>query len=237
VLLGRRNQSRSDVSLRAAQQAAISAGLHIGSSSDLCHCCTFPPVLHVAAVILQFLARPDQYVADHALRLPARPIATPASHLDYAHSPTRRQKLHVLTRRSKPIIHRSYSQVSAQSGRPSIAMATFGRETLQLQVYHHAVLPRHVPGREDRNLYRVESELLRRLIDAVKLLVPHTPLDDLAGIDAIRLALSTCSALNIEGKIDRAMLIKEMRQLEAKRVLILHVTEQNAALLVYPHVR
>jgi hypothetical protein len=116
-------------------------------------------------------------------------------------------------------------------------MAGFGRETLLLQLYHHAVLPRHVPGREDKNIYRVDSELLRRLSDAVKSLVPHTPLDDLADIDAARLALATCSTLNVDGKIDRTMLIKEMRQLEANQQLILHATEQNAALLVYPQNR
>jgi hypothetical protein len=116
-------------------------------------------------------------------------------------------------------------------------MADFGRETLLSQIYQHAVLPRHVPGREDKNLYRVESELLRRFSHAVKSLVPHTPLEDLADIDAVRLALTTCSTLNVDGKIDRTMLIKEMRQLVSNQGLILHITEQNAALLVYLHVK
>jgi hypothetical protein len=127
--------------------------------------------------------------------------------------------------------------VSARSGTPPIAMANFGRETLLVQLYQHAVLPRQVSGREDKDLYRIESELLRRLSDAVKSLVPHTPLEDLADIDAVRLALTTCSALNVDGKIDRTMLIKEMRQLVSNQELILHVTEQNAALLIYPHTR
>jgi hypothetical protein len=116
-------------------------------------------------------------------------------------------------------------------------MASSGRETLLLQLYHHTVLPRNVPGRENKNLYQIEGGLVRRLADAVKLLVPHAPLGDLPSIDAIRLALSTCGSLNVDGKIDQNLLIKELRQLDAKQALILHVTEQNAALLVYQHQR
>lgn len=118
-------------------------------------------------------------------------------------------------------------------------MASFGRETPRLlaQLYNHVVLPRNVPGSEDRNLYNIESELVRRLTRAVKSLAEHASLDDLPSLDAVRLAFSTCGALNIEGKIDRTLLIKEMRQLDGQQALILHVTEQNAALLIYPHTR
>jgi hypothetical protein len=116
-------------------------------------------------------------------------------------------------------------------------MAAFGREALHVRLYHHVVLPRNVPGREDNNLYDIEMELVKRLTNAVKFLVPHAPFEDLSCMDAIRLALSTCSALNVDGKIDRTMLIKELRQLQSQQVLILYVTEQNAALLIYYHTK
>lgn len=112
-------------------------------------------------------------------------------------------------------------------------MAASGQEELLLMLYHHVVLPREVPGQEDRNLYQIESELLRRLTEAVKVLATHTPLNDLPFIDTLRLGLATCSSLNVDGKIDKHMLVKELRQLEAKHILILHVTEQNAGLLIY----
>ncbi|KAH4992263.1 hypothetical protein HBI76_045890 [Parastagonospora nodorum] len=73
------------------------------------------------------------------------------------------------------------------------------------QLYHHTVLPRDVPGREDRNLYCAESELATRLTDAVKSLVPHAPLDDLPCIDAVRLALTTCGSINVDGKMERSI--------------------------------
>ncbi|KAH4934580.1 hypothetical protein HBI79_087720 [Parastagonospora nodorum] len=114
-------------------------------------------------------------------------------------------------------------------------MAAFGHAALLTQLYHHTVLPRDVPEREDKNLYRAESELVTRLTDAVKSLVPHAPLDDLPCIDAVRLALTTCGSINVEGKIDKTLLIKALQQLEARQALILHVTGQNAALLIYRH--
>jgi hypothetical protein len=116
-------------------------------------------------------------------------------------------------------------------------MAAFGHAALLMQLYHHTVLPRDVPGREDKNLYLAESELVTRLTEAVKSLVLHAPLDDLPCIDAVRLALTTCGSINVEGKIDKILLIKALQQLEARQALILHVTGQNAALLIYRHAR
>jgi hypothetical protein len=115
-------------------------------------------------------------------------------------------------------------------------MAHFQREPLLQQVYHHVVLPRDVPGREDGNLHRIDAEIARRLTDSVKQLVCHAPSEDFAKLDAIRLMLSTCGSLNVEGKIDRNLLVRELRQLEDRQALVLHVTEQNAALLIYRHV-
>lgn len=114
-------------------------------------------------------------------------------------------------------------------------MAAYGDESLLLHTYHHVVLPRDVPGREDSHLYQVEAEITRRLINATKQLALHAPPDDLAKLDTIRLMLSTCGALNVEGKIDKDMLAKELQQLENRQALVLHVTEQNAALLIYRH--
>ena len=114
-------------------------------------------------------------------------------------------------------------------------MADSSCEALLQHIYHHVVLPRNVPGREDSNLHQVEVEITRRLINATKQFTLHAPLDDLAKLGTIRLMLSTCGALNVEGKIDKNMLAKELQQLEDRQALVLHVTEQNAALLIYRH--
>jgi len=82
-------------------------------------------------------------------------------------------------------------------------------------------------------LYEIETEIAQRLTEAVKQLASHAPVGDLANLDMIRLMLSTCHSLNVDGKIDKNMLLRELRQLEVRQALVLHVTEQNAALLVY----
>lgn len=113
-------------------------------------------------------------------------------------------------------------------------MAAFGRDTL-LELYHHVVLPRDVPGSEHRELWEVENDMAARLVEATKTVSQYAPLDDLPSMDAIRLVLSTCKSLHVDGKVDKHLLLKELHDLHAPHALILHITEQNAALLVYPH--
>jgi hypothetical protein len=116
-------------------------------------------------------------------------------------------------------------------------MATSKRSQFLQSLYHHIVLPRAVPGCEDSNLFSIEADLLDRLTAAVKALIPHLPLNNQAIVDSVRLSLSTAKALNVEGKIDKHILAKELQNLSGKNMLILHVTEQNAGLLVYRQAR
>lgn len=115
-------------------------------------------------------------------------------------------------------------------------MVPSGSEALLLQLYYHIVLPRGVPRKEDTGLDQIESQLAARLTDALKALMQHAPLGDHAYLDAARLALSTCRALNAGRYIQKDLLIKELQQLDAQQALILHISEQNAALLIYQHV-
>jgi hypothetical protein len=136
---------------------------------------------------------------------------------------------------SRLVTHRATAR-EQPAARPPSAMAYLQREPLLQQVYQHVVLPRDVPGHEDGNLHQIDAEIARRLIDAVKQLVNHAPTEDFAKLDAIRLMLSTCGSLNVEGMIDKAALTTAFQQLEGRQALVLHVTEQNAALLIYRHV-
>lgn len=112
-------------------------------------------------------------------------------------------------------------------------MASTGWEHLLLQLYHHVILPRKVPSQEDKCLADIQDDLAARLCDAVKSVIQHAPLDDHSSLDALRLALSTCRTLNANRAINSDVLCKGLQQLSAKQALILHVTEQNAALFVY----
>ncbi|ORX94071.1 hypothetical protein BCR34DRAFT_608383 [Clohesyomyces aquaticus] len=112
-------------------------------------------------------------------------------------------------------------------------MATTTRGAFLTSLYHHVVLPRQTPGKEDSNLNKVDAALLDHLLDAVKALVPLVPLPHQQALDAVRLALSTCKVLNVEGKVDKTLLSRELGRLGRKDALILYINEQNAGLLIY----
>lgn len=116
-------------------------------------------------------------------------------------------------------------------------MATSTRGEFLQQVYHHVVLPRDVPGREDHNLSFIEAEILERLIHAVEDIIPCLPYNDQPRVDSVRLTLTTAKALNVYGKIDKRMLVEELRNFEGSHMFVLFVSEQNAALLVYRKAR
>jgi len=101
-----------------------------------------------------------------------------------------------------------------------------------LQQYYHVALPRELPGHEDSSLSAVESALLMRFIDAVKALNSLVPLQHFSSVDAIRLSLVVSQTLN-DGRVSKNLLEKEMQELKGKHALVIHVTEQNAALLIY----
>ncbi|KAF2276617.1 uncharacterized protein EI97DRAFT_450390 [Westerdykella ornata] len=107
------------------------------------------------------------------------------------------------------------------------------RAELQLELFHHICLPRDVPGHQSDSMERVDAELLHRLIQAVKAIAPFLPLEHHGSVDAVRIALTTAKLLNVEAEMDRKILLKEFRELDARNSLILFIAEQNAAILIY----
>jgi hypothetical protein len=121
-------------------------------------------------------------------------------------------------------------QQALKNAMGSIARVPF----LELQQYNHIALPRNVPGREDSNLQRVEGALLQRMLDAVARLTPHIAEDIAPHVQGLRGTLLACQVLNVDGTIGKAALIKELRDLDHGKMLVLHIAPQNCALLVYP---
>jgi len=109
--------------------------------------------------------------------------------------------------------------------------------TRLLDVYFHAALPRDVPSKETANLHAIEDELTDRFLDAVKIFMRFVPLDHQSLVDVLRLALTTSKALNVGGKIDKHVLVDQLRQLDGNKALLLHVVEQNCALYIYRSVK
>lgn len=97
---------------------------------------------------------------------------------------------------------------------------------------HHVALPPQLPGRREARLDRIELALINRLLDATRTLCSVSDGDLYRHWDSTRRTLQVCKELNAGGKLSKSSLITEFRALSVGDVLILHVTEQNAGLLV-----
>jgi len=102
-----------------------------------------------------------------------------------------------------------------------------------LQLISHIAFPRKLPGKEDQDKYRLEEEILTRLLDAVVRLTPHVSPEHLHHVNGLRETLKACAVLNIDGTIGKVALLKEFQDLDAHKMLILYMESQNCALLVY----
>ena len=108
---------------------------------------------------------------------------------------------------------------------------------LLLQLCQHVALPRDVPGKEDRNTSAIDTALISRIIESVKTVSELVPREHFGFVDAVRSTLVTSKKINADGMVNKDILAKEIDQLVGHQALILYVTEQNAALLVYKDTR
>lgn len=79
---------------------------------------------------------------------------------------------------------------------------------------------------------RIELALIDRLLDATRTLCSVSNEALYRHWDSTRRTLQVCKELNAGGKLSKSSLITEFRTLGVGELLILHVTEQNAGLLV-----
>lgn len=100
---------------------------------------------------------------------------------------------------------------------------------------NHVALPPKLPGQRESQLDQIEQALTDRLLDASRTIRDLTNGEISQQWDSIRYILQTCKNINAGGKLDKNSLLTEFRRLERKKVLILHVAEQNAGLLIRRH--
>ena len=79
---------------------------------------------------------------------------------------------------------------------------------------------------------QIENGLTACVLDATRNLKDLTNGELSRGWDGIRNVLHKCKAVNAGGKINKTFLLTEFRRLQHKGLLILHVAEQNAGLLI-----
>ncbi|EHK39909.1 hypothetical protein TRIATDRAFT_161231, partial [Trichoderma atroviride IMI 206040] len=105
--------------------------------------------------------------------------------------------------------------------------------SLLRSVLDHTILPPNVPGkREKEERYgEISDNLLTRLLRACKQAesLSSQPFSD--AIHSLSVSLEACRELN-RGRLDKETMLRYFAQIKPQDVLILHVTEQNAAILV-----
>lgn len=97
-------------------------------------------------------------------------------------------------------------------------------------VFYHVALPPCLPGVDNEALPRIEANLVARLSEACD----QFPTDSLlsGAIGQAKWALQESLKLNGPGCSNKTSLLQCFDHLEADRLLIYHVKEQNSGLLI-----
>ncbi|KAI2635599.1 hypothetical protein GGS26DRAFT_505776 [Hypomontagnella submonticulosa] len=100
-------------------------------------------------------------------------------------------------------------------------------------LFHHVALPAKLPQGSEHNINDIERSLVDRLIIAAKLMRDSQDGTCSQVWESIRRSLALCRTLNIGGKLERSRLASHLRQLVDSDLVILHITAQNAGLMIY----
>lgn len=100
--------------------------------------------------------------------------------------------------------------------------------------FNHVVLPPKLPGRQDKEAVteEVDRELTRRLLRSVESLKDLLDDESALALNFIAKSLMTCNLVNPDGFINQQLLLNAFREVESDTAIILHVSQQNASLLI-----
>jgi hypothetical protein len=107
-------------------------------------------------------------------------------------------------------------------------MATRPLEAL----FNHLALPPRLPGKED-NIAIVENALLDHLLSTATYLQKRFYSHFQSSYDAVQKSLEACQSIHVNRHLDRQALSNSLASLQSPNVLILHIPEQNAGLLIW----
>lgn len=104
------------------------------------------------------------------------------------------------------------------------------------ELYYHLTLPPQLPGRQD-NLAHVETALLERLHSTAVNLRDQLHGSFQASYEALKSSLKACRSIHLNHTLERRALAHELLNIQPKTILILHIAEQNAGLLIWRQLR
>jgi hypothetical protein len=99
-------------------------------------------------------------------------------------------------------------------------------------VFNHIALPPLLPSKQETNLDKIELALAQKLLDASRTLRDSTNERFGSEWDSVRRSLESCILLNTGGRLNQTSLLAAFRELDVNGLLILHVAEQNAGILI-----
>ncbi|KAK6334542.1 hypothetical protein TWF730_003756 [Orbilia blumenaviensis] len=98
--------------------------------------------------------------------------------------------------------------------------------------FNHIVLPTQLPGKEDNDVNAIASDLLNVVATAIREFRDLTYDRYYTQLSLVHQSISNYRHACIDGVLNKQIVIQQLRHLEPKEQLILHVTKQNAVLLV-----
>lgn len=98
-------------------------------------------------------------------------------------------------------------------------------------VFNHLVLPPQIPGGQDPDIEAVSYDVLTRMIRACATAEALVDSPWTEAFHSVRASLEACLILN-SGRLDKSTMRTHFQGLQPNHMLILHVVEQNAAVLI-----
>jgi hypothetical protein len=99
-------------------------------------------------------------------------------------------------------------------------------------LFNHIVLPPRLPGKQDSQTEDIEHGLITRVLLASRTVRNLVHIDYRDGWGSVHRSLQACKAANIGSRLDKKSLLTELRGLQSEDILILHIVQQNAGLLI-----
>lgn len=101
-------------------------------------------------------------------------------------------------------------------------------------LFNHIALPARLPDRVESQSNALENSLIDRVLASVKQLSGLT--NDRYGkhLECIRRSLHASKVVNTNGRLNKATLLTAFRELSGDDFLMVHITEQNAAMIIRP---
>jgi hypothetical protein len=101
-----------------------------------------------------------------------------------------------------------------------------------MSVFNHLVLPPQLPDKQDVNIENIGDAIIVRLIQATSTMSRLASQEQTSPWYAIRQYLRRCQSLHAHGRLEKLSLISKFRNFDQEQPLLLHIAEQNAALIV-----